>query len=219
MWRASTAWQCDWASGNLLRAVRCVRAAIFGDRSTPIVVSTLVGTDQAAEHFPTAGSHLQHLHAVAYAAGGQRAAVRARMKQHRRHRIDRRQPVVDATRPLRQRGRQAVNRPGAYGFFQSVQKISSLDAATARLQFRYFDLYPRALSGLAVDPHSILVAEQHLQPFVHIVNPDAAIQQSGQLLLRDTHPVVLHQQVQAIFRAIASESGLYRPPPCCLNRA
>ena len=37
MRRASTAWQCALAEGNFRRATRWVRAAIFGERSTPIV--------------------------------------------------------------------------------------------------------------------------------------------------------------------------------------
>src|ERR1700680_394616 len=42
MWRASTAWQCARAAGYLRSAGRCVRAAMLGDRSIPMVAPLLL---------------------------------------------------------------------------------------------------------------------------------------------------------------------------------
>src|ERR1022692_193477 len=43
----------------------------------------------------------------------------------------------------------------------------------AGLQFRHLDLDAGALSGLAVDTHLVVVAEQHAQPLAHVAHADA----------------------------------------------
>ena len=88
-------------------------------------------------------------------------------------------------------------------------------AARRGLQFRHLDLDARALSRLAFDPHAIFVAEQHLQPFVHVVYPDARSSSVASLASGIPTPSSSTDQVQSGFGAPWCESELYRPPPCC----
>ena len=77
-----------------------------------------------------------------------------------------------------------------------------------RFQFGHFNLHPGAAAGLTLNPHAIIRAEKHLQPFVHVADADAPVfQQSSELFLGDAHAVVLYQEVQTGFRAVGANAN------------
>src|SRR5581483_6956164 len=54
-----------------------------------------------------------------------------------------------------------------------------------------------ALAGLAFDPHPVIVAKQHLQPFVDVADADTLLEQRSKLRFGNANTVIFHGQVDA----------------------
>src|SRR6202000_980090 len=66
----------------------------------------------------------------------------------------------------------------------------------AGLQLRKLDFDARALRRFAVDVHAVIGAEENLQPFVDVADPDASVEQMRHLLGRNTYAIVFNDEVK-----------------------
>src|SRR5271157_2796308 len=89
----------------------------------------------------------------------------------------------------------------------SSSSMFSRNGRQRGLQLRHLDLNASAFTRLAVDPHSVLVSEQHLEALVHVADSDAPVQQRGELGLGDANAIVFHHQMQLRFAPLGANAN------------
>src|SRR5215471_19899821 len=96
--------------------------------------------------------------------------------------------VLGASPRLERSGRASSNEE-----FNSYSLMEGSPAARQRFDSNYrntgllrkFDARTGAFTDAAIDPHFVVSAKQHLQPFIHVIDANTLLEQSSQLCFRN----------------------------------